>query len=123
MALAATQQTPTLSRMDSEAPAGPVAIILAAITQQRCVTATWNRDRVVLAPHVLYMRHGEPFLDAVTVARNNMLPREAKFGTFKVTGLGDLKLSVRPFTPSSLFEPDAERYADAKLIAVERQAA
>ena len=109
--------------MDSEAPAGPVATILAAIVARRCVTATWNRDRVVLAPHILYMRHGEPFVDAVTIARNNMLAREAKLGTFKVAGLGELKLSARPFTPSSLFEPDADRYAEAQLIAVEREAA
>ena len=109
--------------MESEAPAGPVATILAGIVERRCVTATWNRDRVVLAPHILYMRHGEPFVDAVTIARNNMLPREAKLGTFKVAGLGELKLSARTFQPSSLFEPEAERYADAALMAVEREAA
>jgi hypothetical protein len=109
--------------MDSEAPGGPVAALLTAIVDRRCVMATWNRDRVVLAPHILYMRHGEPYVDAVTVARNNMLPREVKLGTFKVAGLGNLKLSTRPFVTFAKFEPDAERYAEAKLVAVEREAA
>jgi hypothetical protein len=108
-------------RMEHDLPPGPVATILEAIVKRQCVTAAWNRDRVVLAPHVLYMRHGEPFVDAVTVARNNMLPREAKLGTFKLSGLSDLKLSRRGFEPSSLLEPAAERYAGAALMMVERE--
>ncbi len=105
--------------MDSVNPAGPVPTILEAIVKQRCVTAVWNRDKVVLAPHVIYTRHGELFADAVTVARNNMLPREPKLGTYKIAGLADLKLSQRGFEPSDLFEPEAEKYAGTALMAVE----
>ena len=106
--------------MDSaDAPSGPVPTIFAAIVKQCCVTATWNRDKVVLAPHAIYMRHGEPFVDAITIARNNMLPREEKLGTFKLAGLGDLKLTERAFAQSTLFEPEAEKYAGALLMAVE----
>ncbi len=101
-------------------PSGPAPTILEAIVKQRCVTARWNRDKVVLAPHILYTRHDELFVDAVTVARNGMLPRETKLGTYKLAGLGDLTLSARDFRVSDLFEPEAERYVGATLMAVER---
>lgn len=100
-------------------PEGVVPTLFAAIVRQLCVNATYNRDKVVLAPHVAYTRHGELYVDAVTIARNGMLPREEKLGTFKVTGLGAPKLTGRDFAVSALYEPDAERYAGATLVAVE----
>ena len=108
--------------MDSDQPTGTMPIIFAAIVKRCCLKATWNRDPVVLAPHIAYLRHGEPFIDAVVISRNNMLPRETKLGTFKVAGLGDLALTQRPFELFRQFEPAAERYAEATLIAVETEA-
>ena len=103
----------------SEGPQGAVPTLFAAIVKQLCVNVTYNRDKVVLAPHVAYTRHGELYIDAVTVARNNMLPREAKLGTFKVSGLGEPRLTGRAFEVSALYEPEAERYAGCALVAVE----
>lgn len=97
--------------------------LFAAIVRQLCVNVTYNRDKVVLAPHVAFTRHGELYVDAVTVARNGMLPREEKLGTFKVSGLGMPKLTGRSFAVSDLYEPEAERYAGCALIAVETAAA
>lgn len=105
------------------APSGPMPIILEAVVRQLCVNATYNRDKIVLAPHVVYTRHGELYVDAITVARNGMLPREPKLGSFKVTGLGDVRLTGRDFAISDLYEPEAERYAGCALIAVEPVAA
>ncbi len=102
-----------------DVPQGPVPTLFAAIVKQVCVNVTYNRDKVVLAPHVAYTRHGELYVDAVTVARNNMLPREEKLGTFKVSGLGEPRLTGREFVVSALYEPDAERYAGCALVAVE----
>ena len=102
-----------------EVPQGAVPTLFAAIVKQLCVNVTYNRDKVVLAPHVAYTRHGELYVDAVTVARNNMLPREEKLGTFKVTGLGAPRLSGRAFDVSALYEPEAERYSGCALVAVE----
>lgn len=102
----------------ADIPQGPIGLLLQAIVTGRCVMATWNRDKVVLAPHILYMKHGEPFLDAVTVARNNMLPRERKLGTFKVTGLGDIRPSARTFDVHPDFDAEAGKYAAGTLVAV-----
>ncbi len=102
-----------------DTPSGTVPTLFEAIVKMRCVNATWNRDKIVLAPHVIYTRHGEVFVDAITVARNGMLPREAKLGTFKAAGLGDARLSSRTFEVNERFEPDAERYEGVALMKVE----
>lgn len=104
---------------DRQAPSGPAPTIFEAIVRQLCVTATYNRSRVTLAPHVIYTRHGDLFVDAVTLVRDGQPPRELKLGTFKLAGLGELALTQRRFDISALFEPEAEKYEDAALIKVE----
>lgn len=95
------------------------AIILEAIARLRCVMAQYNRGLVVLAPHILYTRHGELHIDATTISRDGNPPRETKIGTFKLDGLGELTLTEQPFTPFPLFEPEAEKYVGETLLAVE----
>ncbi len=101
------------------APAGPTPTIFEAIVRQQCVTATYNRMRVKLAPHIIYTRHGDLFIDAVTIEREGAPPREEKVGTFKLAGLVDLGLTAQRFRISALFEPDDEKYAGAALMKVE----
>jgi hypothetical protein len=102
------------------APTGPVPTMFEAIVRQRAVTATYNKGSVTIAPHVLYTRHDEIYVDATTLERDGKPPREEKVGTFKLDGLGDPTITDRPFTPSALFEPAAEKYAGVTLMAVER---
>lgn len=96
--------------------------IFEAIVRQRCLTATYNRMDVLLAPHIAYTKHGDLFIDAVTVERDGNPPREEKLGTFKLAGLGDVAVTDRMFAISNLFEPEAEKYEGAALIKVERNA-
>lgn len=95
------------------------ALIIEAIARQVCVSATYNRTRVLLAPHILYTRHGALFVDAVTLERDGQPPREPKLGSFKIDGLGAVALDDRPFSISTLFEPRTERYEGTALFAVE----
>lgn len=101
-------------------PTGPVPTMFEAIVRQRAVTATYNKGVVTLAPHVLYTRHGEIYLDATTLERDGKPPREEKVGTFKLDGLGDPTMIDRPFVASALFDPNAEKYRGVTLMAVER---
>ena len=94
-------------------------IILEAIALQKCFEATYNRTVVQLAPHVLYTKHDELFVDAVTVARDGQPPKEIKLGTFKLAGLKIGSLIARTFRPEPLFDPTSERYAGVTLFAVE----
>ncbi|MET0180852.1 MAG: hypothetical protein ABW194_10290 [Novosphingobium sp.] len=95
------------------------AVVIEAIARQLCVTATYNRSRVVLAPHILYTRHESLFIDAVTLERDGQPPRELRLGSFKLDGLGAVALDERRFNVSELFEPATERYAGTALFAVE----
>lgn len=97
----------------------PNAIVIEAIARQRCVSATYNRTRIVLAPHILYTRNEALFIDAVTLERDGQPPREARLGSFKLDGLGAVALHDRPFRVSELYEPATERYAGTALFAVE----
>lgn len=102
------------------APTGPVPTMFEAIVRQIAVTATYNKGSVTIAPHILYTRHGEIYVDAVTVERDGKPPREEKLGTFKLDGLGDPTLTGRTFAPSAVFEPAAEKYDGVTLMAIER---
>lgn len=93
-------------------------IVFEAIVKQLALAATYNRGEVTLAPHILYTRHGELYLDAVTLERDGKPPREVKLGTFKLVGLQPLRLTARRFTPSDLFQPSDEKYAGNVLMAI-----
>jgi hypothetical protein len=90
-----------------------------AIALRKCIQASYNRMQVTLAPHILYTRHDELFVDAVTIERDGQPPREIKLGTFKLAGLKDVSLLERRFDIESLFDPRDPKYADVTLFAVE----
>ena len=104
---------------DDQAPAGPVPTMFEAIVRLITVKATYNRGTVTIAPHILYTRHGEMYVDAVTIERDGKPPKEVKIGTFKLDGLKDVKLAGKSFAPSALFVPSDEKYAGNSLMAVE----
>lgn len=106
-----------------QGPSGPTATILEAIVRMRCVSATYNRKRMILAPHILYTRNGGLYADALVVSRENMLPREEKVGTFKVDGLGELAITQRAFSQSSLFDPTLDKYRGTMLMMIEPEEA
>jgi hypothetical protein len=93
-------------------------LIFEAIALQKCVSATYNRMQVVLAPHILYTKHGELYVDAVTIKRDGELPREVKLGAFKVTGLKDLVSNDQGFSPDAVYNAQDEKYAGVTLFAV-----
>jgi hypothetical protein len=89
-----------------------------AIATRKCVAATYNRTDFKLAPHILYTRHDEVYLDAVALERDGRPPRELKLGTFKVAGLSNVAVADAAFEPESLFDPADEKYAGVTLFAV-----
>ena len=94
-------------------------ILLEAIALKKCVEATYNRMVVKLAPHILYTRHGELYVDAVTVERDGKPPKETKLGTFKLAGLTIQEIISRSFNPEPIFNSADPKYAGATLFAVE----
>lgn len=107
----------------NEGPTGPNAIVMEAIVRMRCISATYNRKRMILAPHILYMRNGGLYTDAMVISRENMLPREAKFGTFKIDGFSELSLTQRAFVESDMFDRKLDKYVGAALLSIEPESA
>ena len=97
---------------------GAAPTILEAIVKKLAVAATYNRGEIVLAPHVLYTKHGELYVDGVVIQRDGKPPKEAKVGAFKLAGLAPLRITARKFVPHELFDPAAEKYAGETLMAV-----
>jgi hypothetical protein len=93
-------------------------LVLEAIATRKCLEGVYNRQAVKLAPHILYTRHDELYVDAVTVERDGQRPRELKIGSFKVTGIHDVRVGEQPFEPEAIFDPAAERYEGVTLFAV-----
>jgi len=93
-------------------------IILEAIARQLCIAAVYNRTRVMLAPQILYTRHGELFIDAVTVRKNGLGVADPKLGTFKCGGLRQLALTGRGFQRFSGFDANSDKYQETTLLAV-----
>jgi len=94
-------------------------IVLEAIARRRCLEATYNRMTVRLAPHILYTRHDELFVDAVTVESDGRRPRETKLGTFKLAGLREPAVAGPAFNLEPGFDPGDSRYAGVTLLAAE----
>ena len=93
-------------------------IVLEAIARGTCIEAVYNRMKVTLAPHILYTRHDELYVDAVTVERDGRPPREVKLGAFKLTGLREVALAGQSFAREPVFDPGDGKYAGVTLFAV-----
>ena len=93
-------------------------LILEAISLKHCIEATYNRVRMKLAPHILYTRHGDLFLDAVAIEREGQAPTELKIGTFKVAGLQDGVLTQTTFQSFPGFEPNVPKYLETTPFAI-----
>ena len=115
-----------VQRMNSPAAvataAPPIAstpVVFEAIVRQQCIAASYNRTEVTLAPHVLYTRHGELYVDGVVLLRDGRPPKEEKVGAFKLLGLGGVRLTPRRFAIHPLFAAGLERYRGETLMMVE----
>ena len=95
-----------------------------AIALQKCLMATYNKLVVKLAPHILYTRHDEMFIDAVTLEREGRPPRELKLGTFKLAGLGGVSLLDETFEAMhGLYDQTDAKYKGVTLFAIDPQSA
>src|SRR3546814_15195773 len=87
-----------LGRMDT------TNLLLESIATRKCVETVYNRMAVKMAPHILYTRYDELFIDDVTIQREGKTPRETKIGTFKLAGLLTLALTNKKFQPEKNFQ-------------------
>ncbi len=89
------------------------------VALKKCVAATYNRTNFKLAPHILYTRHDELYVDAVAVEKEGEAPKEIKLGTFKLSGLKDVHVEDAHFELSETYNAQADKYQGTTLLAVE----
>ena len=104
----------------AEIQANANALLLQAIALRKCLTATYNRMVCTLAPHILYTKHDDVFVDAITLERDGQPPKEIKLGTFKLAGLKDIEVTDRSFVPDTIFNPGDIKYDRVTLFVVDR---
>jgi hypothetical protein len=85
-------------------------LIAQAVRRKLCIVAVYNRTPMQIAPHILYTKHDDPFIDGVVVLRDGKVPAELKLGTFKLAGLNNVSLTAEPFTIQPLFDPTDAKY-------------
>jgi hypothetical protein len=102
----------------TDSPAGDVPTVFEGIVRQRCLAATYNRTEVTLAPHIIYTRHGDLFIDGVVLERDGRPPKELKLGTFKLAGLNDIEVTDRSFQPDKIFNANDIKYEGVTLFVV-----
>jgi len=112
--------TPDQSAPSQSAQSNANALLLQAIALRQCITATYNRMVCTLAPHILYTKHDDVFVDAITLERDGQPPKEIKLGTFKLAGLKDIEVIDRPFVPDAIFNPGDIKYDRVTLFVVDR---
>ncbi len=94
-------------------------LILEAIALKKCLMATYNRVDMKLAPHILYTKHGDLHMDAIALTKAGLPPKYRKLGAFRLSGLSHVALTDEAFAVDPLYLPEAERYADQTLLAIE----
>ncbi|HEX8446389.1 MAG TPA: hypothetical protein VF649_07215 [Sphingomonas sp.] len=97
---------------------GPTAqLVITAIAKKLCLTATYNKTVIRLAPHILYTRHDDLIVDAVVLERDGAKPKLIKIGAFRLSGLGGLALTPVPFDRNPAFDPANPTYAE-NIVAI-----
>ena len=92
--------------------------MMEAIARRMIVTADYNGNRMTLAPHQLFERHGDLFVSALNLAKVWREDEEPRLGQFKLDGLGAPELEGTSFEPIPSFEAAAPREDDVLLMAV-----
>lgn len=93
--------------------------IFEAIALRKCLQATYNRAPILIAPHVLYKRNDSFFIDAITISRDGIPPREEKVGSFNLAGLSDVTVSEEAFIISPLFDRMDVKYRESTLFMID----
>ena len=100
------------------APTAPTAILCQAIARHVCVTATYNNKALILAPHIVFTKHDDQFLGAVTIEQDGKKSKVSKLGTFKLTGLTAIASTTTQFEVYRSFNTADPQYADNIVCAL-----
>lgn len=105
----------------SASPAEKEEQIRTALQKRRCVTASYNQGEVLLAPYLLYQRHDQLHLAAVTLRRDGRRPAAEKVAIYRLSGLDKIKVTNALFTAKADLLADMSHPVDLLLASVLRK--
>jgi hypothetical protein len=70
-----------------------LALIASAIRNKVSLRARYNGQTMLLAPQILFTRHGAPNVDAVVLERDGKRDGELRLRSFNLSGMHDLTTS------------------------------
>jgi len=91
--------------------------ILEAVARRLLLTASYNGQRLTLAPHALFARHGDLFVSALNLTKSWRADEERRLGYFKVAGLADVEVTEDTFDVLPESGPLLSREGDELLLA------
>ena len=96
----------------------PERTCLEAIATRKLIRADYNGAELRLAPHLLFMRHGEPFIGAFNPGKAWRSEEERRLGYFKLAGLHNLALTDEGFEPLDGADTSPPREDNELLFAI-----
>ena len=70
-----------------------LALVASAIRNKVSLRARYNGQAILLAPQILFTRHGTPHVDAVVIERDGKRDEELRLRSFNLSGMHELKTS------------------------------
>lgn len=92
--------------------------MMQAIARKLLVTATYNGRDMKLAPHALFLRHGEMFVSALNLDKKWRSDEDPRLGHFKLAGLTNVSVSSEHFDAIAGFKQAVPQVADELVLAL-----
>lgn len=92
--------------------------MMEAIARRRTVTAQYNGNQMVLAPHLMFERRGDLFVSALNLSKNWRSADDWRLGHFKLDGLGATELQDEEFDPLPSYEATPPHEEDTLVLAI-----
>jgi hypothetical protein len=117
--VAMQQERPRLHLRNAEQ--GPVevrlALVASAIRNKVSLRARYNGQIMLIAPQILFTRHGAPHVDAMVLERDGRRDEELRLRSFNLSGLHELTTSGLHFELHAA-DLDDEKYAGPGISVV-----
>ena len=92
--------------------------IMEAIARKQAVSARYNGGEMILAPYLLFERHGDLFVRAQNLSKARRADDESPLGQFKLDGLAMMVLTDVAFEPSPTYLAVTPRPDDTLIFAI-----
>ncbi|MEJ2407822.1 MAG: hypothetical protein P8Y58_09260 [Novosphingobium sp.] len=92
--------------------------IIEAIALRRAICAQYNGGEMLLAPHRMFVRHGELFVSALNLRKNWRSEEERRLGHFKLNGLSGTVMTADAFEPLPANENGLPRETDEEVFSI-----